>query len=172
MSKGAKETQDAAQDTNVSSKEMLEVFAKTGHETLKALLLVSAGSVVVLLPFFGSIICSDHFPATKDTGLADSFQTFINSLFLCLCCYGAAFTSHACYYYRWRKTGFVLTLLAVAFGVSSIAHVGIGGKQGYSGLKALVMARAAASEASVDRADSTKADMKPSPGLSRSKGAN
>lgn len=156
MPRSAKETHKVAEDADVSSKEMLEVFAKTGHETLKALLIISAGSVVVLLPFFGSIICSERFVITKDTGLADSFQTFINSLLLCLCCYAAAFASHACYYYRWRKTGLALTLLAVVFGVSSIAHIGIGGRQGYLGLKALVSARASANEGSSDRPDSSR----------------
>ncbi|HKQ20244.1 MAG TPA: hypothetical protein VJW75_10915 [Candidatus Eisenbacteria bacterium] len=134
--KEAKKEKDAKDAQDLATK-MLDVFAKTGHDSLRALLLVSAGSVVVFLPFFGALICADRFGLKTALGFEDTFLWFVRSVVFCLLCYALSFLSHASYYHKKNRLGNWLTVGAFVLGLFSIGSIGYGGFSGWRGLKAL-----------------------------------
>ena len=125
---------------SVSKSDLLEVFAKTGHETLNALLLVSAGSVVTFLTFLGSISTNDNSSKGIDPTVAPvllgAIERLSRGVVLCLGSYGASFGSHAFYYYDRKVLGLILTCLAGALWIASIVSLYSGWQEGVSGLTA------------------------------------
>jgi len=102
-------------------------FTTTGHETLKALLVVSGGASALFMTFFGTffgnkIASGDALPPNVQS-LADATIYFLVSVSICMLAHGVTFLSHFAFYERWKTSGTTLMVLAGILGLASLASV-------------------------------------------------
>lgn len=101
--------------------EFRETFAKTGHETLRALLIVSGGAAVAYLTFLGTMFgdpaWTGTFGATAAGTLIGAMRYYILSVACALLCYGFTWLSHGCYYFDMPRSGHAAMALAVLAGL-------------------------------------------------------
>jgi len=102
-------------------------FTTTGHETLKALLLVSGGASALFMTFFGTffgniIASGDGLPPNVQS-LADATIYFLVSVSVCMLTHGITFLSHFAFYEHWIKTGTMLMVLAGLLGIACLSYV-------------------------------------------------
>lgn len=117
-----------------------ETFAATGHETLKALLIVSGGAAVAYLAFLGNAFSEvDRFKAIGNeaaTTLILAMQYYVYSVAAALLCYGCTFFSHGAYYYKREKAGNVFMSFAALLGVLCLVLFVVGSVEAASGFRA------------------------------------
>lgn len=101
-----------------------ETFAKTGHETLRALLLVSGGAAVAYLTFLGATFGEENrfkaFGPEAAVALILAMRYYILSVASALLCYGFTWFSHGSYYFDLEWTGHVTMAIAVVFGFACL----------------------------------------------------
>lgn len=101
-----------------------ETFAKTGHETLKALLLVSGGAAVAYLTFLGSTFSDQGrfkaFGQDAATTLILAMQYYILSVASALLCYAFTWFGHGLYYFAWERTALAAMWIAIFFGFACL----------------------------------------------------
>src|SRR6059036_2041989 len=89
-----------------------ETFAKTGHETLKALLIVSGGAAVAYLTFLGATFSKDGrfeaFGPQAAVTLILAMRDYILSVASALLCYGFTWFGHGSYYFGRDRAGHVM----------------------------------------------------------------
>jgi hypothetical protein len=108
-------------------RERYTTFVTTGHDTLKALLVVSGGASVMFMTFFGAFF-GDQLPldasipgAVRD--MASATVYFLTAVTLCMIAYGTTFLSHFAYYEHWSKVGTLLMIISGIFGLTCLACV-------------------------------------------------
>ena len=99
----------------------------TGHESLKALLVISGGASALFMTFFGTffgnkIVSGEDLPLNVQS-LADATIYFLISVSVCMLSHGVAFLSHFAYYERWMKAGTTLMIMAGLFALASLGFV-------------------------------------------------
>jgi len=140
----------------ITQREYLDVFAKTGHDALQALLVVSCGSAVSFLALLGVLLGSEKLAPLVRSALPDfqsAISLFIYSIMCSLLAYVLSFISHASFYLRLgcedkppqsRALGAIahgLTGSAVLVEMACLAFFMMGGFQAARGLSNLVTAR-------------------------------
>src|SRR5438045_2655149 len=89
-----------------------ETFAKTGHETLKALLIVSGGAAVAYLTFLGATFSKEGrfeaFGSEAAVTLILAMRDYIFGVASALLCYTFTWFSHGLYYFGLDRTGHVI----------------------------------------------------------------
>ena len=84
-----------------------ETLATTGHDTLKALIIVSGGAAVAYLAFLGHTFEQPErvqtIGAEAVTRLINAMQWYIYSVAAALLCHGFTYASHSAYHYGHRK---------------------------------------------------------------------
>ena len=115
---------------NDLDRERYTTFVTTGHDTLKALLVVSGGASVMFMTFFGAFF-GEQLPsgASIPSGLRDMANAtmyFLTAVTLCMIAYGATFLSHFAYYERWSKAGTFLMIISGILGLTCLACVVFG----------------------------------------------
>jgi hypothetical protein len=100
------------------------LFATTGHDTLKALLIVSGGAAVAYLTFLGATFGQEgrfkSFGPDAAFALVMAMRYYIFSVAAALLCYGFTWFSHGSYYFDFQRTGHVTMAIAVLFGLSCL----------------------------------------------------
>ena len=113
-----------------------ETFAKTGHETLRALLIVSGGAAVAYLTFLGATFNEkgrfDAFGPNAAVTLILAMRDYILAVACALLCYGFTWFSHGLYYYERDRMGNVLMIGAVIFGLGCLGLFVFGSLQAAS----------------------------------------
>jgi uncharacterized membrane protein HdeD (DUF308 family) len=122
----------------IDKRDYLDVFATTGHEALKALLLVSGGSVVAFLAFLGTLLSNAHlaeaFGRESIVKFLLAMAAFLLSVVFCLLTFAASFWSHACYYEQRRQLGRQWTVIGGILGIACIVWFLVGGSLALWGL--------------------------------------
>lgn len=99
-------------------------FATTGHDTLKALLLVSGGAAVAYLTFLGATFGREgrfkSFGPDAAVTLVGAMRFYIFSVASALLCDGFTWLSHGSYYFAFQRIGHVTMVLAVLFGFTCL----------------------------------------------------
>jgi hypothetical protein len=107
-----------------------ETFAKTGHETLKALLIVSGGAAAAYLAFLGSTFSKEGrfeaFGSQAAVTLVLAMRDYILGVASALLCYIFTWFSHGSYYFALDRTGHVIMVIAVFFGFACIGLFVVG----------------------------------------------
>ena len=100
------------------------IFATTGHDTLKALLLVSGGAAVAYLTFLGATFGQEGrfkaFGPEAAVILVLAMRYYIFSVAAALLCYGFTWFSHGFYYFDLQRAGNTTMTLAVIFGFACL----------------------------------------------------
>ena len=80
-----------------------DVFAKTGHETLRALLIVSGGAAIAYLSFLGISLGDqarfEEFGLEALNNLILAMREYISSVTAAVLCYGCSYFAHGAYYF-------------------------------------------------------------------------
>ena len=139
----------------ITQREYLPIFAKTGHDALQALLVVSCGSAVSFLALLGVLLGSEKLSPLVRSALPDfqnAISLFIYSIMFSLLAYALSFISHASFYLRLgcennpprgKTLGAIahgLTVSAVFAEIACLAFFMMGGFQAAKGLSNLVTA--------------------------------
>lgn len=102
-------------------------FTTTGHETLKALLLVSGGASALFMTFFGTffgnVIASGEGLPPNVHSLADATIYFLIGVSASMLTYGVTFLSHFAFYEHCKNTGIALMVFAGLLGIGSLGSV-------------------------------------------------
>lgn len=113
-----------------------ETFAKTGHETLKALLIVSGGAAAAYLTFLGATFSKDGrfeaFGSDAAVTLILAMRDYILGVASALLCYTFTWFSHGSYYRKYERTGNFMIVIAIIFGFSCIGFFVFGSLQAAS----------------------------------------
>lgn len=150
----------------VNKKDHLQIFATTGHETLKAFLLVSAGSVAALLAFLGSILAKENGYEMLGAEAFGNFQTALQwfgaSVGACMLSFAFSFVSHAAYYKAKDCLGDGLSFVAAVMGLACIGFLMAGGHWACKGIGTSAAGRpAAAAPASAAAPDAAATEKAP-----------
>jgi heme/copper-type cytochrome/quinol oxidase subunit 3 len=99
----------------------------TGHESLKALLVISVGASALFMTFFGTffgnrIAAGEALPLNVQS-LADATIYLLIIVSVCMLSHGVAFLSHFAYYERCKKAGTSLMITAGLFALASLVFV-------------------------------------------------
>lgn len=113
-----------------------ETFATTGHDTLKALLIVSGGAAVAYLTFLGATFSKDGrfeaFGSQAAVTLILAMRDYILAVASALLCYAFTWFSHGSYYFGRDRAGHVMMAIAVFFGLACIGLFVFGSLQAAS----------------------------------------
>jgi hypothetical protein len=119
--------------------EFRETFAKTGHETLKALLIVSGGAAVTYLTFLSAIFGKEGrfetFGAEAVTVLVLAMQYYILSVASALLSYVFTWFSHGFLYFNLKLACQVTMAIYVIFGFLCLGLFVFGSLEAISAFK-------------------------------------
>ncbi len=115
-----------------------ETLAKTGHETLRALLIVSGGSAVAYLAFLGNAfedVARFKAIGPASTTLILAMQHYVYSVASALLCYGVTYFGHGAYYIGRNRPGNVLMTIALILGLICLGFFVYGSLEAASGFR-------------------------------------
>jgi hypothetical protein len=116
-----------------------ETLAKTGHDTLKALLIVSGGAAVAYLAFLGNAFADANrfqtIGSQAATTLILAMQHYVYSVASALLSYGATYFSHGAYYFNFDRTGHITMTIAVLLGLTCLGLFVYGSLEAAAGFR-------------------------------------
>jgi hypothetical protein len=102
-------------------------FVTTGHDALKALLIVSGGASVMFMAFFGAFfgdqLSSDSSMPGALRDMANVTMYFLVAVTLCMIAYGTTFLSHFAYYEDRTKIGKIMMIISGILGLACLGCV-------------------------------------------------
>lgn len=121
---------DDRKRTHEASLEMFRSVIQAGQGALRTCLLINGGAAVALLAFVGHLVGS----GTETVPLAATakvMSAFVSGVLAGGLASGTTYLSQWLYADDWHKTGFALNILAILFGLGSLAFFAFGGYSAY-----------------------------------------
>lgn len=116
--------------THETSLEMFRSVIQAGQGALRTCLLINGGAAVALLAFAGHIVSSGT-KAVPLTDVAMAMGAFVGGVLAGGLASGTTYLSQWLFADDWDRTGFVLNIAAIIFGLGSLVLFGYGGYLAY-----------------------------------------
>ncbi|MEX2150741.1 MAG: hypothetical protein WD793_11040 [Steroidobacteraceae bacterium] len=116
--------------THETNLEMFRSVIQAGQGALRTCLLINGGAAVALLAFAGHIVSSET-EAVPLVAVAKAMVAFVGGVLACGLASGTTYLSQWFFADDWNRTGFVLNVAAIIFGLGSLALFAFGGYLAY-----------------------------------------